>query len=101
MDEFCPWTLPMNLECEFVHRLRSYDAVEIIIMLILPDPTRTHLSPSYARLFRSLGEGDGSSIQSLHTLPGGISCPIPLPMMPTSPFPNDCTLTGSLSPEAW
>jgi hypothetical protein len=48
MDEFCPWTLPMNLECEFVHRLRSYDAVEIIIMLILPDPTRTHLSPSYA-----------------------------------------------------
>jgi transposase-like protein len=52
-------------------------------------------------LFRALGEGDGSSIQSLQTLPGGNVCPTPLPMLPTAPFPDDYLLSGSLSPQTY
>src|SRR5215212_5927063 len=54
---------------------------------------------SSRRLFRSLGEGDGSFIKSLQALCGGNSCPTRIRTAAASPSPNNCTSMNSLSPQ--
>jgi hypothetical protein len=48
-------------------------------------------------LSRTLGEEDGSAIQSLQALPGGNSCSARTLTMPTSPSQSNCASTLSLS----
>ncbi len=48
-------------------------------------------------LSRTLGDEDGSAIQSLQALPGGNSCSARTLTMPTSPSQSNCASTLSLS----